>query len=344
MKRFARGATLIAAGCLVWQAGAEGAGGTNVVPSLRSAFILSFRSPDLTTNRPDERWGRQDGRLFPGRIISDFPKWLRWKQRDLWIARAAGRPIIVSLHVHSGFGTGLVTYTSDLKKAEAVNYPWLLRQLDAAGLNAPDVTVTVDTCNAQATAAHQLRRDLVPGGVAQFASFASWRRADAARQKMAVGAAYRLYSLDRVRLQLAPAARKNRANVQAVAYEPLTASEWAEIQCDLYGQKGVEVSTPALFNLLRLGPDRLKGTNTAHLLRDRLELRILGDNTLGGNNRELRLFQDTRFLAGSGIGADGDPWRAATAGPKPPKETQAATAVAEPEGAPAPMNGGAERD
>src|SRR5262249_10837211 len=139
-----------------------------VAAALRRAYILSFRSPDLLANAPDDRWGRRDGRLYAGRIATDFPVWLRWEAADAHAARAEGRPVVLALNVHSGFGTGLVTYAPDLGRAEAVNYPWLLRQVDEAGLNEPDVTITVDTCNAQATAAHQIRSDLVRAGVSAF--------------------------------------------------------------------------------------------------------------------------------------------------------------------------------
>src|SRR5262249_37192568 len=45
---------------------------------------------------------------------------------------------------------------------------------------------------------------------------------------------------------------------------------------------------------------RLRGTHTADLLYDRLELRILGDATLAVNAREFRLFRDFAFLAQAG--------------------------------------------
>ena len=58
-----------------------------VAAPLRNAFILSFRSPDLVTNEPDERWGRRDDRLRPGMILTDLPPWLAWKLRDVQQAR-----------------------------------------------------------------------------------------------------------------------------------------------------------------------------------------------------------------------------------------------------------------
>jgi hypothetical protein len=277
-----------------------GPAGPRIAGGLRSAYILSFRSPDLLANRADDRWGRGDGRLYAGRIVSDLPTWLRWKVREIQAAREIGRPILLSLHVHSGFGTGLVSYTQDLRHAEAVNYPWLVRLLESCGLNQPDVMVTIDTCNAQATAAHQLRPDLVPGGVSAFGPFAAWRSRHPARRQMDVGSAYRLFSVDRVRRQLTASVRGNRENVNAVAYEPLTEDEKASLKLSLFGQKGVIISTPALFNLLRLGPAGLQATNTADLLHGRLELRILGDDTLAGNVREFRRFSDFSFLAQAG--------------------------------------------
>src|SRR4051794_20808457 len=77
-----------------------------VVAAYRSAYLLSFRSPDLLANRADDRWGRSDNRLYAGRIATDLPVWLRWKGKEIEAAREAGRPILLSLHVHSGFGTG----------------------------------------------------------------------------------------------------------------------------------------------------------------------------------------------------------------------------------------------
>jgi hypothetical protein len=294
-------AAALAAGSLAGAAPRPPKAPSAIAPAYRSAYLLSFRSPDLLANRADDRWGRGDSRLYVGRIATDLPVWLRWKGKEIEAAREAGRPVLLSLHVHSGFGTGLVTYTQDLRRAEAVNYPWLVRQLEALGLNAPDVAVTVDTCNAQATAAHQLRPDLVPGGVAAFPPFARWRASYPERRQLDVGSAYRLYSLDRVRQQLRRPARGSRANVAAVSYEPLTDEERAGIRCHLYGQKGVIISTPALFNLLRLGPDGLAGTNTADLLHDRLELRVLPDSTLAGNLREFHRFDNFPFLAQAGI-------------------------------------------
>ena len=91
--------------------------------------------------------------MRPGMILTDLVPWLAWKMRDVEApARRAG-PSCSALDVHSGFGTGLVTYTADLQRRRQTNYPWLVRQMLKIGLNSPDVTVTIDTCNAQATAA-----------------------------------------------------------------------------------------------------------------------------------------------------------------------------------------------
>src|SRR5579862_8077822 len=122
----------------------------------RRAFVLSFRSPDLLSDEPDERWGAADDRLRAGGILADFPLWLKEQQPVIAAARAEGRPILLSLATHGGYGLGLVTYTLDLKRAQVANYPWLVRQLLGAGLGEADVTVAVDTCNAQAASAYQL--------------------------------------------------------------------------------------------------------------------------------------------------------------------------------------------
>jgi len=271
-----------------------------VTRELRNAFILSFRSPDLVTDHPDERWGRADDRLRPGMILTDLTPWLAWKMRDVKAARAAGRPILLALNVHSGFGTGLVTYTASLQRAQAVNYPWLARQLLKVGLNSPDVVVTIDTCNAQATAAHQLRPDLIPEGIAAFPPFRKWRSQYAERQQLPIGQAYRLYAIDRVREQLAPRYRRSRANVTAIPFEPLTEEERSKIAFRICGQKGVIVGTPAMFNMLRLGPQRLAGTDTADLLHDPLETVVLGDSSLPRNLREFRQYRDFVFLSQAG--------------------------------------------
>src|SRR5438874_2512145 len=82
-----------------------------VHPYWRDAYIFSFRSPDLLTDDPDERWGRADARLVSGGILSDLPRWLRCHAPLVREARRQGRPVLLSLHLHSGWGTGLVTYT-----------------------------------------------------------------------------------------------------------------------------------------------------------------------------------------------------------------------------------------
>lgn len=270
-----------------------------VHPHWQKAFLLSFRSPDLLSSDPDERWGEDDGRLVAGGILSDFPRWLEDEAPEIEKARAEKRPVLLSLHVHSGYGTGLVTYGRDLLTAEVVNYPWLVRQLSLRGLNAPDVTVVVDTCNAQATAAHQLRPDLVPAGVESFAPFRQWRAASPARKKLAVGEAYRIFTQDRVRTLLGkPSARKNRENVRAAAFEPLRPEERTGFQARLYGPHGVIFATPALFNVLRLGPSP-RGTLTAELLHDRLSTKMV-DGLLARNRIEFKRFTEFAFLKAAG--------------------------------------------
>jgi hypothetical protein len=290
--------TLAAASCPVLAAPAPLRG--QVHPAWRDAYVLSFRSPDLLTNDPDERWGKEDGRLVCGGILSQFPAWLREQGPAIAWARREGRPVLLSLHVHAGFGTGLVTYTADLRRAEVANYPWLIRQLMDAGLGTDDVTVTVDTCNAQATAAQQIRPDLVPGGVAAWPPFARWRRADPARKRLPLRSAYRIFAQDHVRTQLSRAARGRRSNVHAVQFEPLTRDERSQFQARLFGPKGVIFATPAFFNVLRLGP-RPRGTYTANLLTDRLETHVL-ESGQPRNEAEFRAFRDFRFLASAGLG------------------------------------------
>src|SRR5262249_4716166 len=89
-----------------------------VDPYWGRAYVLSFRSVDLLTDEADEQWGRRDARLVSGGILSDFPRWLRCQVGCIDLARAAHRPFLLSLHVHSGYGTGLVTYSDDLQRAE----------------------------------------------------------------------------------------------------------------------------------------------------------------------------------------------------------------------------------
>jgi hypothetical protein len=66
----------------------------------------------------------------------------------------------------------------------------------------------------------------------------------------------------------------------------------------MYGPKGVIIATPAFFNVLRLGPEP-RGTQTADLLTDRLELRVL-DGGLAQNRAEFARFQEYGFLAAAG--------------------------------------------
>lgn len=268
-----------------------------VHPHWWGAYVASFRSPDLLTDDPDEQWGRDDGRLVSGGILSDFPTWLADRAPDFEEARRDGRPIILSLHLHSGFGTGLVSYSQDLRTAQVANYPWLIRALLAADLADVDVTVTVDTCNAQATAAHQVRPDLVPRGVAAWSPFASWRR-HPARKALSQAEAYGLFSRDRVSAELHPAAARRRANVAAAPFVPLTRSERRLFRAALYGPRGVIFATPALANVLRLGPEPRK-TLTAELLRDRLETRMV-DNWLSLNRREFQSFREFAFFSVAG--------------------------------------------
>jgi hypothetical protein len=277
---------------------AREAGWRQVHPRWQRAFILSFRSPDLLSNEPDERWGASDGRLVSGDILSDFPRWLEEQRRAIDEARDDDRPILLSLHVHSGYGTGLVTYSPDLRTAEVANYPWLVRQLDDAGLNEDDVTVAIDTCNAQAAAAHQLRPDLVPRGIEAWPPMIRWRRAHRLRRSMPLEQAWPLFAADRVSPHLARPGTGRRRNVIATAMHPLTRRERRQLRADLYGPRGVILATPALFNLLRLGRNT-RGTLTANLLRDPLERRVI-DSYLSQNTAEFRRFREYAFLSAAG--------------------------------------------
>jgi hypothetical protein len=274
--------------------GASGKRWRQVHPYFENAYVLSFRSPDLLTNDPDERWGRADARLVSGGILTDFPRWLEDHSRAIRAARERDRPIILSLHVHSGYGTGLVTYSTDLQYAEVANYPWLIRELIATGLGEADVSVTVDTCNAQAVAAHQLRRDLVPGGVEGWSAFRQWRARHPQRRKLSLYEAYLLFSQDRVAAHLARPGKGKRDNVAAVGLRPLERWERNAFRGRLYGNRGVIYATPALFNLLRLGPDP-RNTLTEDLLTGRLERRVL-DGLLSRNTAEFRRFTEFAYL------------------------------------------------
>jgi hypothetical protein len=294
-------AVLLAAVPTAWGQGRQQGGQWKQVhPHWQRAYVFSFRSPDLLSREADERWGRDDGRLDAGGILTDFPRWLEMHHEAVAEARRQGRPILLSLHTHGGFGTGLVTYGRGLKTAEVVNYPWLIRTLDAAGLNAADVTVAVDTCNAHAIAAHQLRPDLVPNGVSAWAPFARWRAQHPARKALPLGEAYRLFAQDRVRLELAPAERGSRANVNANPFTPLTTEERRGVRARLYGPRGVILATPAFFNLLRLGPEP-QGTLTADLLKARLDARLY-DGLLAQNKAEFARFREFAFLEAAGPG------------------------------------------
>jgi hypothetical protein len=268
-------------------------------PRWNRVFLLSFRSLDLLSNEPDEQWGVSDGRLTSGRILTDFPVWLQEQQSAIEAARAEGRPILISLVTHGGYGTGLVTYSQDLKTAQVANYPWLIRRLTEAGLADENVTVSIDTCNAQAAGAHQLRPDLVPAGVNAWPPFTQWRRSDPHRLRLTTSEAYALFAQDRVRAHLAPSARGSRKNVAASELVPLTTEERRKFRGRLYGPKGVIFGTPALFNLLRLGLDT-RGTYTANLLTAPLEKRVLNSGRVV-NEAEFRRFKDFAFLDATGV-------------------------------------------
>jgi hypothetical protein len=302
-----------------------------VHPYWQRAYVLSFRSPDLLTNEADEQWGSDDGRLVSGGILTDFPAWLGEQKEALRQARAEGRPILLSIHVHSGYGTGLVTYSADLKRAEVANYPWLLRQLSAAGLGSADVTVAVDTCNAQATAAHQIRPALIPGGVNAWKPFIAWRAASRVRKTLPLAEAYRVFERDYVATHLEGPAKGRRMNVTAASFLPLTAASFLPLTAAergtfaarMYGSRGVILATPTFFNLLRLGPEP-RGTLTANLLTDRLGSQ-LEEGLLDRNKADFAKFRDFRFLASAGLplaAADAPVTRAATDGrdaaPAPP--------------------------
>jgi hypothetical protein len=269
-----------------------------VHPHWRDAYVFSFRSPDLLSDQPDEQWGVEDGRLIAGGILSDFPGWLAEHADEVEDARRDGRPILLSIHTHSGFGAGLVTYSRDLQHAEAANYPWLIRQLSAAGLNAPDVTVAVDTCNAQGTAFYQLRPDLQPAMVQAFGDFARWRKANPARMKLTAGTAYRVFTQDHVAAHLGGKGRGQRENVLAERWEPLRPEERRELRVRLYGPRGVILATPTFFNLLRLGPEP-RGTLTGNLLTARLKGEQI-DGLLAQNKSEFKRFQEFAFFQAAG--------------------------------------------
>lgn len=275
-----------------------------VHPFWQDAYVLSFRSPDLLSNEADEQWGGSDGRLVSGGILSEFPVWLEDHRPAIRAALRHGRPVLLSLHTHSGYGTGLVTYSTNLQRAQVANYPWLIRTLLEHDLGEEGVTVAVDTCNAQATAAMQLRPDLVPQGVAAWSDFKRWRARAKERQRLPLATAYDLYSRDRVASHLGKPARGKRQHVAGMPYHPLTRSERAQFRARLYGQKGVILATPALFNLLRLGPEP-RGTLTANLLTGRLSA-VVVDSLLAQNKAEFKKFREFSFLAQAGI--EGEPY------------------------------------
>lgn len=295
MKRFVWPILVV---CLCASA-AVGGSWRQVHPYWEKAYVLSFRSPDLLTNDPDERWGA-DGRLTSGGILTDLEPWLRSHGGAIEEARRRKRRVLLSLHTHSGYGTGLVTYSTNLQRAQVANYPWLLRVLSNTGLNTERVTVVVDTCNAQATAAMQIRPDLVPAGVESFAPFKRWRARAKARRALPLETAWALFARDRVAEHLGRPARGKRANVAAVPFAPLDREERRAFRGRLYGQKGVIYATPGFFNLLRLGPD-VRGTLTANLLTDRLSPVVI-DSLLSQNKAEFRRFREFAFLDAAGMG------------------------------------------
>lgn len=279
----------------VWAGGAW----RQVDPYWQDAYILSFRSGDLLTQEADERWGQKDGRLSCGGVISTFPTWLASHADAIQEARRHRRKVLLSLHMHSGYGTGLVSYTPDIQTAEVVNYPWLLRVLSENGLSSDRVTVAIDTCNAQAVAAMQIRPDLIPGGVGSFSAFKKWRSQAKARQSLPLDQAWQLFARDRVASHLYKPALGRRSQVTAVPYQPLSRDELKDFRARLYGQKGVILATPAFFNLLRLGPEP-KGTLTANLLKDPLSPAVV-DSLLTENKAEFKQFREFAFLDSAGL-------------------------------------------
>jgi hypothetical protein len=296
--RWLLGSCLIVAVAAVATGAPDGQRWKQVHPYWRDAYVFSFRSPDLLSNQPDEQWGVDDGRLVAGGILSDFPGWLAEHADEVDDARRDGRPILLSIHTHSGFGTGLVTYSRDLQHAEAANYPWLIRRLNDAGLNTPDVTVAVDTCNAQGTAFYQIRPDLQPALVQAFGDFARWRQANPARKKLTVATAYRVFSQDHVAAHLGGKGRGRRENVTAERWEPLLPEERRAFRAHLYGPRGVILATPTFFNLLRLGPEP-RGTLTGNLLTARLTGEQI-NGLLAQNKAEFKRFREFAFFQATG--------------------------------------------
>lgn len=291
---------LIVVLCLCASAAVAGGGWRQVHPYWDNAYILSFRSPDLFTNDPDEQWGAEDGRLVGGGILSELQPWLQSHEDGIREANRRKRRILLALHTHSGYGTGLVTYSPDLQRAQVANYPWLIRVLQDNGLDNDRVTVSVDTCNAQAVAALQIRPDLVPGGVQSFAPFKKWRARAKARQALPLETAWELFARDRVSEHLGKPARGKREHVAAVPFVPLSPRERRGFRAHLYGQKGVIYATPAFFNLLRLGPNP-RGTLTANLLTDTLSP-VVVDSLLSQNKAEFRRFREFAFLDAASMG------------------------------------------
>ena len=301
-------AALLATACFA----ASGAGQVN--PYWRDAYVLSFRSPDLFSDQPDEQWGQEDDRLAAGGILSDFPDWLAEHVADFDAARRDRRPILLSLHTHSGYGAGLVTYSADLQRAEVANYPWLLRTLLDAGLGDSDVSVAVDTCNAQATSFYQIRPDLQPKLVEAWSDFRQWRAKEPARAKLSAATAYPLFSRDHVAAHLGRGGKGKRENVRSAPWQPLRSEERREFHARIYGPRGVILATPTLFNLLRLGPEP-RGTLTENLLTARLRGNQI-DGLLSRNKAEFGRFTEFDFLRQSGPWREGPERREVAASPR----------------------------
>jgi hypothetical protein len=178
-----------------------------------------------------------------------------------------------------------------------------MRILLDEGLAGSDVSVAVDTCNAQATAFYQIRPDLQPKGVEAWSDFRQWRAKAAARKKLSTANAYPVFSRDHVAAHLGRAARGKRENVRSASWQPLRAEERRAFRARLYGPKGVILATPTFFNLLRLGPDP-RGTLTENLLTARLRGNQI-DGLLARNKAEFKRFTEFEFLRWSGLEGPG---------------------------------------
>ena len=99
--------------------------------------------------------------------------------------------------------------------------------------------------------------------------------------------------------------------MRATPYQPLSPAERQRLRASLYGQRGVILATPALFNVLRLGPNP-RGTLTANLLQDDLDPRVV-DALLQRNRLEFKRFREYGFLAAAGVRGGSAPQPAAAA-------------------------------